>query len=122
MQKAKKRLRITGSGGTALEVSDFGRSVAFYRDTLGLDVKIYADDHFAMIPSVNLALLGVEGKVASKGFHIELDVTDVDAWYEHIKAKGVKPLSRPRNQPWGERVFYVADPDGHEIEFQGEGL
>ena len=111
-------LKITGFGGIALHVGNFKRAVAFYRDVLGLDVEVVAPGHFAQIPAVNIALLGVGGRVTSGGFHIELAVDDVDAWHKRLTELGAKVTSEPTDQPWGTRDFYVEDPDGHELELQ----
>jgi catechol 2,3-dioxygenase-like lactoylglutathione lyase family enzyme len=42
---------------------------------------------------------------------------DVDGLYARLITAGVKPQAPPRDAPWGERFFHVADPDGHEISF-----
>ena len=36
-------------------------------------------------------------------------VEDVDAAYQMLSAKGVRP---PTDQPWGLRTAYFADPEG----------
>jgi uncharacterized glyoxalase superfamily protein PhnB len=43
--------------------------------------------------------------------------SDVDSLYERLVSAGVRPQAPPRDAPWGERFFHVADPDGHEISF-----
>jgi len=42
---------------------------------------------------------------------------DVDGLYNRLVAAGIEPQAPPRDAPWGERFFHVADPDGHEISF-----
>jgi lactoylglutathione lyase len=109
--------RITGFEAVALEVSDFDRSVAFYRDILGLKVTVEAPGHFAMVPAINVYLLSTgRRKVRSTGFHLELAVNNVDDFYARLKAIGVKGISKPKEYPWGDYSFYLTDPDGHEIE------
>ena len=43
-------------------------------------------------------------------------VDDVDEYYRELVEKGLVTES-PRDAPWGERFFYVNDPDGHELRF-----
>ncbi|WP_233166264.1 glyoxalase/bleomycin resistance/extradiol dioxygenase family protein [Archangium sp. Cb G35] len=51
------------------------------------------------------------------GHRIELCVyvDDVDATIERMRAGGVPILLEPTEQPWGERVAYVSDPDGNLV-------
>jgi uncharacterized glyoxalase superfamily protein PhnB len=44
-------------------------------------------------------------------------VADVDALYDRALAAGYKPTTEPRDAEWGERFFYLIDPDGHELSF-----
>lgn len=43
---------------------------------------------------------------------ITVIVTDVDGTVARLKARGTKVLMEPKEQPWGERQAYVADPEG----------
>jgi uncharacterized glyoxalase superfamily protein PhnB len=45
-----------------------------------------------------------------------LYVTDMDAFWVHLKEKGFDP-EMPRDGAWGERYFHMPDPDGHELSF-----
>jgi uncharacterized glyoxalase superfamily protein PhnB len=40
-------------------------------------------------------------------------VVDVDAHFEHARAAGATILSEPTDQPYGQREYGAADPDGH---------
>ena len=40
---------------------------------------------------------------------------DCDAAIGRLRAAGVAVLEEPADQPWGERVARVADPDGNEV-------
>jgi catechol 2,3-dioxygenase-like lactoylglutathione lyase family enzyme len=44
-------------------------------------------------------------------------VSDVDAFYVNVVAKGYQPEMAPRDADWGERFFHLIDPDGHELSF-----
>ncbi len=42
---------------------------------------------------------------------------DVDSEYQRLSALGVKSLTgAPVTQPWGQRNFWIADPEGNYIE------
>jgi lactoylglutathione lyase len=44
---------------------------------------------------------------------ITLQVDDVDATCERLRARGVELLNGPLNRPWGPRTATFADPSGH---------
>lgn len=44
-----------------------------------------------------------------------LRVDDVDSYYDDLKAKGVRIMSKISDKPWGMREFGVATPEGHRI-------
>ena len=43
-------------------------------------------------------------------------VTNVDAFWIHLKERGFNP-EIPRDVSWGERYFHMLDRDGHELSF-----
>jgi lactoylglutathione lyase len=57
------------------------------------------------------------GEPAGTGmrFEIFLYVDDVDAVLSSLREAGVAVLRDPVDMPWGERVGYVADPDGNPV-------
>ncbi len=42
-------------------------------------------------------------------------VEDVDAIVDRLRAEGVEVLVEPADQPWGERLAYVQDPEGNAV-------
>ena len=44
---------------------------------------------------------------------LTLQVDDVDAACERLRAQGVQLLNGPMNRPWGPRTAAFADPSGH---------
>jgi lactoylglutathione lyase len=48
-------------------------------------------------------------------FELFAYVDDVDAVIASLRAVGVRVLRDPEDMPWGERVGYVADPDGNPV-------
>lgn len=49
---------------------------------------------------------------AGKGMFITIEVEDVDAHYEAVKAKDFPIAIELRDEPWGDRHFAVVDPNG----------
>jgi uncharacterized glyoxalase superfamily protein PhnB len=41
-----------------------------------------------------------------------IEVDDIDAAFERVKAAGLRVEYGPRDEPWGVRRFYVRDPFG----------
>jgi lactoylglutathione lyase len=56
------------------------------------------------------------------GHRVELCVyvEDVDETVEAARAAQAHVLLEPTDQPWGERVAYVADPDGNLVMLTAE--
>jgi lactoylglutathione lyase len=58
--------------------------------------------------------LGTEVGAAPR-FELFTYVDDVDATVDELRRDGVAVLRDPEDMPWGERVGYVADPDGNPV-------
>ena len=48
-------------------------------------------------------------------FELFVYVDDVDEAIESMRASGVPILREPESMPWGERVAFVADPEGNPV-------
>jgi lactoylglutathione lyase len=112
-----------------LFVSDLDRSIAFYRDVIGLPFRFGTDDYaefategskFALYARRALPeLLGVEAPTGAAPWpqgEVAFFVDDVDAEHERLARAGVRVLAPPTDRPWGERTLHVADPDGNVVE------
>lgn len=114
-------------------VSDQHRSCGFYENLLGMApvLNVPGMTEFALREGVKLGLMP-EGSIAgiitpalphpAKGAGIPrcelyLFVEDVGTAYKHALASGATPISPALDRDWGDRVAYVADPDGHVIAF-----
>jgi lactoylglutathione lyase len=114
---------------TVLFVRDLDRCLTFYRDTLGLEVQnsdahsaAFKMEHIYLLlldPSAAASLIGSdedELKIKIKGGPrglLAAEVSDVDAAYEVLSAKGVTFRRPPIDQPWGKRTAHFADPEGN---------
>ena len=108
-----------------LATSDLARSLAFYRDLLGGTVTYEFAGADGSPVYVGLSLgssslgIGVESSVepASRPRAVSLWVytDDCDVMLDRLRSAGVRIVAEPADQPWGERVARVLDPDGTEV-------
>src|SRR5215510_10300703 len=98
-------------------VSDLERSKTFYGQTLGW--KLGTDEEAVAGFAFGTGYLVIhaddrsaESRRYAGGMHVEVKVDDVDAEHARLKRLGVK-VGQLQDQPWGERNFSFADPDGY---------
>jgi predicted enzyme related to lactoylglutathione lyase len=99
-----------------LRPREYGPSVEFYRDVLGL--AIYREFRGGTVFFLGQGFLEVSGKAergASPDQVLWLQVRDVHGEFERLRAQGVKVLSEPARQPWGLDEAWITDPDGMPI-------
>jgi lactoylglutathione lyase len=48
-------------------------------------------------------------------FELFVYVDDVDSAIQLMRAADIRVLREPENMPWGERVAFVADPEGNPV-------
>jgi catechol 2,3-dioxygenase-like lactoylglutathione lyase family enzyme len=116
-------------------VDDPDVSLAFYRDTLGLelrndvareefrwitvgatsqpDVAIVLTNYLNGSPADSDALAALVAKGALNGVHFHTD--DLDATFEKLLASGAEIVQEPTDQPWGTRDCAVRDPSGNLV-------
>jgi len=106
---------------TIVQVADMQRSLGFYRDLLGFrrdygfpseEAPLYAA---LSVDGGKLALGFTDQPVQSGSTAIWLYTDDVDAAVGELEAAGVPVVAAPADQPWGERVASVSDPDGYVV-------
>ena len=54
------------------------------------------------------------------GAAVYLMIDDVDRVFQEFTAKGVDVALEPTDQSWGNREFYLRDPDGNSLRFTQE--
>lgn len=101
-------------------VANMTESVRFYRDVLGMELLYGGEDaSFSSLRTrhAQSAILNLEeGAVVPRWGRLIFHVSDVDAFWTHLKESGYDP-ELPRDATWGERFFHMPDPDGHELSF-----
>ncbi|MFZ5964519.1 VOC family protein [Thalassococcus sp. BH17M4-6] len=114
-----------------IRVLDEDRSVAFYKTAFGLEVADRLDfDDFTLVYLSNaesdfeLELTVNKGTTEpydrGNGYgHFAVSVEDLDAEHARFEAEGLNPRKLVEFAPGGTlvgRFFFVADPDGYQIE------
>ena len=116
-------------------VHDPDLALAFYRDTLGLDLRndvakgdfrwitvgaasqpgvaIVLTNYLNGSPADQDALAALIAKGALNGVHFHSD--DLDATFEKLRSSGAEIVQEPTDQPWGTRDLAVRDPSGNLV-------
>jgi lactoylglutathione lyase len=112
-----------------LSAADMAASIAFYRDLLG-GVERYRfpeDDPVFVTLRLGESEIGIGGvsdaplhglpQRPATGHRVELCVyvEDVDEAVEAARDARAPVVLEPVDQPWGERIAYIADPDGNLV-------
>ncbi len=106
-----------------LSTPDMARSLGFYRDLLGGTVT------YQFPPEGEPGYVGVDIGRSHLGIGLQTEpgeqgndrvtlwfyATDCDAAIATLKAGGVRVIDEPADQPWGERMATVLDPDGNKV-------
>jgi len=123
---------------TFLEVDDHEAALAFYRDTLGLEVRqdvamenarwltvgpkaqpevgiVLQTAGVARPPEDARMLKALLAKGSLSGLIFQAD--DVDALFEKVTASGAEVLQEPTDQPYGVRDCAFRDPAGNQVRF-----
>jgi catechol 2,3-dioxygenase-like lactoylglutathione lyase family enzyme len=112
--------RVEKISAVTFQVTNMQVSVRFYRDVLGMEV-IYGGEQsyfsYAAVERGRVCNPQSGTRSSGKGLgRLILYVTDVDAFWAHLKESGFDP-ARPQDAARGERYFHMPDPDGHELSF-----
>ena len=107
--------------------TDLNKTLTWYRDVMGCQVgQTFEDEGVLVGAAVQFGDVGIwlsqddfaKGKDRPKGdgFRIILEtMDDIDELADGIRERGGEFLMEPQDQPWGVRIFAVADPDGFKI-------
>ncbi len=116
-------MKLTKIGVVMLGVKDLGRSVAFYRDKLGLTVQREIPG-FAFLDGggVTLALsepLARASRHMAGATEVVFSVEGVRAAYEALREQGVAFTHEPRTVTGPMWAANFQDPDGHKLSIFG---
>jgi lactoylglutathione lyase len=104
--------------------ADMDAALGFYRDLLGARVSYEFPGPDGKPAYAGLELgsshLGIGADPGVTGgenprFSLWVYTDDCDAAIERLRGAGVTIVEEPADQPWGERVARVLDPDGNLV-------
>jgi catechol 2,3-dioxygenase-like lactoylglutathione lyase family enzyme len=118
-----------------IPVNDPDEALAFYRDALGLEVRLDVSSEGYRWVTVGAPGQGVDivlfqphgGRSQAEGDALLALVTqgsiqaaifkadDLDTTFEKIRASGAEVLQEPTSQPWGARDCAFRDPAGNLV-------
>jgi catechol 2,3-dioxygenase-like lactoylglutathione lyase family enzyme len=121
-----------------ISVHDPDAALGFYRDALGLEVRMdVASEGFRWVtvgaPGQDVGIVLSQphgGRSQTEGDALLALVTkgslqaaifrtdDLDATFEKVRASGAEVLEEPTDQPWGVRDCAVRDPSGNLVRIQ----
>ncbi len=118
-----------------IQVHDPDLALAFYRDTLGLEMRndvanggfrwitvgaasqpgvgIVLTNYLNGSPTDNDEIAALIAKGALNGVHFRTD--DLDGAFEKVRASGAEIVQEPTEQFWGTKDFAVRDPSGNMV-------
>ncbi|MFC3348266.1 VOC family protein [Streptomyces echinoruber] len=108
------------SSRVLLRPTDPERSRVFYGERLGLAVhrEFGTGPERGTVYFLGGGFLEVSGRSdtpPSPALRLWLQVEDVTAAHEELRAKGVEIVRPPVKEPWGLIEMWIADPDGTQI-------
>ncbi|MFP3989005.1 VOC family protein [Streptomyces sp. E11-3] len=120
-------LNVTAST-LSLTVADVDTSCEFFRTHLGYQVAMAADGFASLTrddAAADIVLLRRGNEVLppeqrdqqATGLILAFTVTGIEAEEQRLRAAGA-PITMPlREEPWGERLFQLTDPNGVVVQF-----
>jgi catechol 2,3-dioxygenase-like lactoylglutathione lyase family enzyme len=109
------------NANTILYCKKWQETVDFYKNRLGLPVT-HDSDWFIEFKLTETAHISVadEQRASIKssggsGITLALQVESATQAWEYLRSNGLE-IDPVRDHPWGARVFYFFDPEGHRIE------
>lgn len=124
--------------GVGLFVTDMARTVAFYRDVMGMKTEwngaanaelSYGGTKLLLFGRTDFEHMTSQTYTYPAGTNGTMELSfavpkfeDVDREYARVVAAGAVAVMPPTDEPWGQRTSYVADPDGNLIEINSFGL
>jgi len=116
-------MSFTGLDLLFLEINSLDESVSFYQEQLGFHLETHTPESeppMATLHAGRLKLTLVQQLETmlrrGRGCHFFIGVTDVDAYYEQLKRRGLR-IAPPADEGWGGRFITLEDPDKYRLFF-----
>jgi lactoylglutathione lyase len=107
-----------------ISTPDMERALGFYRDLLDGEIEFRFPPEGEPVYvglDIGSAHFGIghapdaEPGAGGQRFSLWVYADSCDAAVDRLRAAGVTVTEEPADQPWGERVARVRDPDGNEV-------
>ena len=120
-----RNFKIEKINHVGIPTDNRGASIAFYRDLIGLEVIPHEIEGNPLVWTKALDggmvhLIEPRDGVPA-GYHVALQVDDIDAALAAINAAGIEITSGPGERANGQRYFFIDDPDGNRVELATAG-
>jgi catechol 2,3-dioxygenase-like lactoylglutathione lyase family enzyme len=102
--------------GSAIHVADVEKELHFYERIPGAKVLTHWRGHIAIV-AIGRNRLNLVRIPEQPPFHLEVETDSLDALYDNLRSQAFNISGPPVDKPWGERTFYVRDPEGNHVEF-----
>jgi len=118
-----QQLKVSRITAVMLGVKDVEQSIAFYRDKLGLPVKMQ-EPQLALLDcgQVTLGLSPGHVRIAPQiagATEVTFHVDNLRSAHKALASSGITFLSEPRQATATEWVAHFKDPDGHLLSIFG---
>ena len=120
-------MKIKSVAGITCIVKNLNKTAAFY-EALGFEIRKRESNHVTAYSNwfwVDFLAIGKDGRAKSSkeaalsnkgaGVFLYLSVDNVDEFHQYLVSKKLKLLTKPQDQPWGNREFTLRDPDGYNL-------
>jgi len=118
--------RVTGIGGIFFHAKDPGALRAWYKQHLGIDVKVWGGAAFPWTDDAGNPVKGTtawsigsadNGQFApsTSSFMVNYRVADLDALLQALRDEGCQVLDKTDNSEYG-KFGWVMDPEGNKVE------
>ena len=114
-----------------IAVRDMKRSVAFYREVLGLEIVNDFGANVTLTGGISLQTLDTwkdflgaaeeDIKLKNRAGELYFVAEDMDAFWQRLQTADAELVHPLKEHGWGQRVVRFYDPDGHIIEV-GESI
>jgi catechol 2,3-dioxygenase-like lactoylglutathione lyase family enzyme len=101
---------------------NWAKTVAFYRDRLGLEIA-FQNDWFVEFRLTDRSFLSIADQsratvssAQGKGLTLSFQIEDITTIHRRLIRDGLSPTDI-RTQVMGGDVFYLRDPEGNRVEF-----
>ena len=118
-----KTMQISGLEFLFLEVNNLEESLAFYEGSLGFEISKHSPESEPPMATVQAGSLKISLAQhletmlkRGRGVSFFIGVSDVDDYYNQLRAKGVE-VYPPADEGWGGRFITLQDPDKYRLFF-----